>query len=70
MPTRTKIKIDDVSDLRQRLDKIYDTSPKNKKLAKWSILLAKHIMTISGFDDVENEIILNGFRINEDWQRV
>lgn len=57
-----------MSDLRQRLDKIYDTSPQ-KTQAKWSILLAKHIMTISGFDDVESEIILNGFRINEDWQK-
>lgn len=67
MPTQTKIKIDDAVELRQKLDGIYDTASQTI-LAKWSILLAKHIMDIAGFANAENETILNGFDVNEAWQ--
>lgn len=40
--SKVKIKINDVDELRNELDKIYESSSQ-VDLAKWSISLAKHI---------------------------
>ena len=64
--SKVKIKINDVDELRNELDKIYESSSQ-VDLAKWSISLAKHIF-FTFFVDYKNNVVLNGFKVNEDWQ--
>lgn len=65
--SKVKIKINDVDELRNELDKIYESSSQ-VDLAKWSISLAKHIFFTIKVDYKNNNVVLNGFKVNEDWQ--
>lgn len=68
MATRTKIKIQDCAELREQLDALYDKMPQ-VILAQWSLDLAKHILELAGIDYRNNQIIQDGFKINEAWQK-
>jgi hypothetical protein len=67
MVTKAKIQIQDVLDKRNVLDAIYEQTPQIT-LARWSLELAKHILTISGVDYTNNSVIQDGFATNEAWQ--
>jgi hypothetical protein len=67
MPTKAKIKISDNSDLRDEIDKLYEKT-EQVDLAKWSIIIAKHILEIAGIDYHSIDAIVDGFRVNESWQ--
>jgi len=43
MPTKVKIKIKDNSELRAKIDELYEEM-NQVDLAKWSLLMAKHIL--------------------------
>jgi hypothetical protein len=58
-------KIDDIPDLRIELENIYD-SKSHKEMAKYSLLLGKHILKMTNTEPC-NEIIL-GFELNQKWQ--
>ena len=67
MPTKVKIKIEDNSELRRKIDELYEKT-NSLDLAKWSLLMAKHILDIVGIDYHSVEEIVNGFKVNELWQ--
>jgi hypothetical protein len=58
-------KIDDIPDLRIELENIFN-SKSHKEMAKYSLLLGKHILEMTNTDPC-NEIIL-GFELNQKWQ--
>jgi hypothetical protein len=58
-------KIDDIPDLRIELENIFD-SKSHKELAKYSLLLGKHILEMTNTEPCI-EIIL-GFELNQKWQ--
>jgi len=66
MKTRLKLKIDDIKELREKLISIYERKT-HAQMAKYSVLLAKHIIEFSDFPI--NDMIEEGFSINEKWQR-
>ncbi|MDD3106190.1 MAG: hypothetical protein PHP65_00080 [Bacilli bacterium] len=65
MPTRAKITCNDDKELRMILDTIYETKTQ-LQLAKYSLLLAHHILEITAIPI--NEVIMQGFFLNEQWQ--
>lgn len=67
MPTKVKIKIVDNSQLRAEIDEVYEKMSQ-VDLAKWSLLLAKHILDIAGIDYNSVDEIVEGFNVNELWQ--
>lgn len=67
MPTKVKIKIKDNSELRRKIDELYEKT-NQVDLAKWSLLLAKHILDIVDIDYHCVDEIVNGFKVNELWQ--
>lgn len=67
MPTDVKIKINDISRLRKKLNDLYNNADQ-VILAKWSAVLAKHIFDLIGYDYLDSEIILAGFAVNKEWQ--
>lgn len=67
MATKTKIKIQDDLALRDILDLEYEKSSQTE-LCKYALLLATHILELVQYEDMENEIIKNGYFINEEWQ--
>ncbi|NMC56154.1 MAG: hypothetical protein GYA50_02890 [Eubacteriaceae bacterium] len=67
MPSDVKIKIDDMPRLRKKLDDLCSKA-NQAALAKWSLVLAKHILDLSQYDYLKDEIILSGFAVNEAWQ--
>ncbi len=67
MPTKPKIKIDDHSELRLEIDKLYEAT-EQKELAKWALCCARHILPLSRVESIEMTDIENGIRINELWQ--
>ncbi len=67
MPTKPKIKIDDNSELRLEIDKLYELT-EQIELAKWAISCAKHILPLSQVEGIEMADVENGIRINELWQ--
>lgn len=67
MPTKSKIKIIDNSELRKEIDKIYENMDQIN-IAKWSLSMAKHILKIVNIDYESIYEIKEGFRINELWQ--
>lgn len=67
MPTKVKIKIEDNSELRTKIDELYEKT-NQVDLAKWSLLMAKHVLDIVGIDYHSVEEIVNGFKVNELWQ--
>ena len=67
MPTKVKIKIKDNSELRMKIDALYEKT-NQVDLAKWSLLMAKHILDIVDIDYHSVDEIVNGFKVNELWQ--
>ncbi|NMA49785.1 MAG: hypothetical protein GX947_08495, partial [Tissierellia bacterium] len=67
MLTKVKIKIEDNSELRTKIDELYKKT-NQVDLAKWSLLMAKHILDIVDIDYHSVEEIVNGFKVNELWQ--
>ena len=67
MPTKVKIKIVDNSELREKIDEAYE-KVSQVDLAKWSLLMAKHILDIADIDYNLIDAIVNGFKVNELWQ--
>ncbi|MDO4500997.1 MAG: hypothetical protein Q4B60_06980 [Erysipelotrichaceae bacterium] len=65
--TIRKIKIIDDDGLREKLDSIYENSS-HIKIAKWSLLLAEHIIEIAGINKNDYPPISEGFHINKLWQ--
>lgn len=68
MATRTKIKISDDIELRKIFDDEYEKSSQ-VKLCKYALLLATHILTMIDYDDMNNPIIIDGYAVNEKWQK-
>ena len=67
MPTKTKIKIVDNTQLRAEIDELYEIT-NQVDLAKWSISIAKHILDSVGIDYNSVDDLVNGFHTNELWQ--
>ena len=68
MPTKVKIKILDDAQLRTVLDGEYEILSQIK-MCKYALKLAKHILEFVHYEDIDNVIIQDGFKINEEWQR-
>jgi len=66
MSTISKIKLNDVTELREALDQIYEETSQIG-LARWSIRLAKHVFSLIDYEHVP--VITEGFAANELWQR-
>lgn len=49
MPTKVKVKIEDNGKLRIKIDELYEKT-NQVNLAKWSLLMAKHVLDIVGID--------------------
>jgi len=49
MATKVKIKIKDNMELREKIDELYEKTCQID-LAKWSLLMAKHILDIAGIN--------------------
>lgn len=64
---KLKIKITDDPVSRKILNAEYDVSSKID-LCKYSLLLARHILELTGYKDLDNEMIKEGFLINESYQ--
>ena len=67
MTTKVKIKIKDNSELREKIDELYEKISQ-VNLAKWSLLMAKHILDIADIDYNSIDAIVDGFMVNELWQ--
>jgi len=67
MTTKVKIKINDAVELREQLNHIYENRSQIE-LAQWSINLAKHILSLVGYDYENESKIIDGFATNEKWQ--
>lgn len=67
MPSKPKIKIEDNSELRTEIDKLYEIT-EQVELAKWSIICAKHILPLSKVENIFTSDIVSGIGINELWQ--
>lgn len=67
MPTKVKIKIKDNSELRKKIEELYEKT-NQVDLAKWSLLMAKYILDIVDIDYHSVGEIVNGFKVNESWQ--
>ncbi len=67
MSTKPKIKIVDDSILREEIDNLYETT-NQVLLAKWSLSIAKHILVLVGMNYESEDVILEGFEVNEMWQ--
>ncbi|WP_054024824.1 putative immunity protein [Bacillus sp. FJAT-28004] len=68
MASTPKIKIVDHSELRLEIDKNTELVSQID-LAKWAISVAKHVLPYLEKEFPENEKILNGFKVNERWQK-
>lgn len=66
--TKTKIKIMDIPELREKLDKEYEKSSQIK-LCQYALLLASHILEIAEYKDKDHCILLEGYRVSEQWQK-
>ena len=67
MPTKVKIKIKDNGELRAEINELYEKISQ-VDLAKWSLLMAKHILETVDIDYNSIDAIVNGFIVNELWQ--
>jgi len=68
MQTKVKIRIIDNSEVRAKIDELYE-KVSQVDLAKWSLLMAKHILDTVDIDYNSIDVIVDGFRVNELWQR-
>lgn len=67
MTTKVKIKIKDNNELREKIDELYEKISQ-VDLAKWSLIMAKHILNIADIDYNSIDAIVDGFIVNELWQ--
>ena len=67
MPTRVKIKIKDNNELRMEIDEVYEKT-RQLDLAKWALIIAKHILERTGIEYSDIDEIVEGIRVNELWQ--
>lgn len=67
MSTKVKIKIKDEVLLRAKIDAVYETSDQII-LARWSLMMAKHILELVKIPYENNTIIADGFETNVSWQ--
>ncbi len=67
MSTICKIKIIDNETLRNELDLLFEKATKIQA-AQWALELATHILELLAPEYLQNEIILEGFKINQEWQ--
>jgi hypothetical protein len=67
MPTKVKIRIKDDTQLRAKIDAVYDETDQII-LARWSLAMAKHILKLVEISYKNNPIIMDGFETNELWQ--
>src|SRR5699024_12692759 len=67
MPTKPKIKIEDDSELRAEIDRLYEIT-EQVEIAKRSIKCAKHILPSFEVGNIEMSAIESGIRVNEFWQ--
>lgn len=67
MATIVKIKIKDNRELREEIDELYEKIDQ-VKLAKWSLVMAKHTLETVNIDYKPIDEIINGFTVNELWQ--
>jgi hypothetical protein len=68
MATIAKIKIKDISELREQLDRIYEIKSQIA-LAQWALNLAKHMFSLVDYDYECEAAIVDGFATNEKWQK-
>lgn len=68
MATQSKIKIKDNAELRSEIDKLYENT-NQIDLAKWSLKIAKRILRVTSIDYKKIDVIKEGFKVNELWQR-
>ena len=66
--TKVKIKINDNSELREKLDLEYEPSSQIK-MCKYVLLLATHTLDFVKYEDLQNPIITEGYSVNEALQR-
>lgn len=57
----------DNAELRKEIDNLYENMDVIS-IAKWALLIAKHILEITNIDYKDINEITNGFRLNELWQ--
>ena len=67
MATKSKIKIVDNDSIRQEIDTLYEQMD-HVDVAKWALLVAKHILEVVGIDYTVIDEIADGFTIHELWQ--
>lgn len=67
MATKVKMKIEDNTDLRLKIDKLYEKTSQID-LAKWSLAIAKHSLTLAAIDYYCVDEVMDGFKTNELWQ--
>jgi hypothetical protein len=67
VPTKAKIKIDDIPELRAALDAIYETKTQTQ-LAQWALKLAEHALSLAGYVYQDDPVIQEGFAVNRLWQ--
>jgi len=65
--TKVKINISDNGEIRKEIDNLYSQTDQ-LLMAKWSIEIAKHILKIANIDYYEIPEIIEGFKVNQDWQ--
>lgn len=68
MATRVKIKIKDNAKLRSEIDELYENM-NQIILAKWSLKIAKRILCVADIDYKTIDVIVGGFKVNEQWQK-
>src|SRR5699024_634520 len=68
MASSPKIKIVDDTMLRQEIEKNTDFLSQID-LAKWAISVAKHVLSYLVKEYPDNKNIVNGFKVNELWQK-
>ena len=68
MVTQVKIKIKDNVKLRFEIDELYENLSQID-LAKWSLKIAKRILRVADIDYKNIDVIVEGFKINELWQK-
>ncbi len=67
MPTKVKIKITDIPELRAVLDEIYENKTQ-LQLAEWALKLAEHTFEFVGYNYETDMIIQKGFDMNRQGQ--
>jgi len=68
MVTQVKIKIKDNVKLRFEIDELYENLSQID-LAKWSLKIVKRILRVADIDYKNIDVIVEGFKINELWQK-